>query len=78
MIVNEAKEAGKKAGCQAAEDFISQELEALLMPDIIKICEENGKAKGEEVWHLQGVSHGHEKALFRQRERPPGAIDVEI
>ena len=50
MIVNEAKEAGKRVGFQTAQLFIAEELEALILPEITKACEEAGKAKGEEIF----------------------------
>ena len=48
MIINEAKEAGKRVGFQTAQLFIAEELEALILPDVSKVCEEAGKAKGQQ------------------------------
>ena len=49
MIINEAKEAGKRVGFQTAQLFIAEELEALILPDVSKVCEEAGKAKGQQI-----------------------------
>ena len=65
---------GKRVGFQTAQLFISEELEALVFPDVVKACEEAGKAKGEEVFPGEfggnvgaeaGIKAGKEAAIAK-------------
>ena len=65
---------GKRVGFQTAQLFLSEELEALVLPDVVRACEEAGKAKGEEVFPGEfggnvgaeaGVKAGKEAAIAK-------------
>jgi len=49
-VENNAKEAGEKAGEEAAKEGLEQVAEEAFLADIIKICEEEGFKKGQEIF----------------------------
>lgn len=50
LVENNAQQAGEKAGEDASKDGLEQAAEEAFLADIIKICEEEGLKKGQEIY----------------------------
>ncbi len=66
LVENNARQAGEKAGEEASKDCLEQAAEEAFLADIIKICEEEGLKKGQEVFGDFGgqVVHHHFSLIY--------------
>ena len=64
MVIAGAEEAGELAAIEAAKEAADQAAEEAFLDDIVKICEEEGRAKGTEIFGEFGATVGIEAALL--------------
>ena len=64
MVIAGAEEAGEQAAIETAKETADQAAEEAFLDDIVKICEEEGRDKGSEIFGDFGATVGIEAALL--------------
>jgi hypothetical protein len=67
-VINGAKDAGEKAAEESFKEGLEQVAEEAFLPHILKMCEEEGHKKGEEVFGEFGAQIGKEAAVYAGRK----------
>ncbi len=68
FVINGAKDAGEKAAEESFKEGLEQVAEEAFLPHILKMCEEEGHKKGEEVFGEFGAQIGKEAAVYAGRK----------
>ena len=68
FVINGAKDAGEKAAEEAFKESLEQVAEEAFLPHILKMCEEEGEKKGQEVFGEFGGQIGKEAAVVAGRK----------